>query len=398
MLPSTLFLDASALIKAGRSLDSGDVAILVRKAADYGVGVTVTELALHECVENHHSKLEGMLHNIESQIQSVAQATGRADLLPSLPQRIEFIRPMLEKYVQRIFEASISVIPDKNIESKNLLNDAVKKRPPFAEGDRGFRDTIILETIFDYAQRNCTGQKVFIVSDDQLFLEGAAMRKAAGVEVIALPSKDALVELEKGLEDHVKAIQEAEERATIEFLNANTDEIYAHVEKMSISESLLKLGNSGLQNATVRRVHEAKPLGVSWAHPKLYYSRNEATGTRIPIWFGVRVVLTLEVESWIPLWAFGPEIPLTGHAEVQRSWSEPRPLQISQAEIQHDVHVHARATVVQEGHTGLAELELLTNEQLAAEMVKSLQDGEAASIRGLADKLATAEGQTNQPA
>jgi hypothetical protein len=106
----------------------------------------IPEISFKEWVELHKNETDILINQIKRtypQLQRNLQIEPLKFELPKVSEAI--VQSAMEKYIN---EAEIKVIQTpQNIQIKNLIEMSIRHIAPFAEKDKGFKDTLILSTI-----------------------------------------------------------------------------------------------------------------------------------------------------------------------------------------------------------------------------------------------------------
>lgn len=99
---------------------------------------------------------------------------------------VKQVKDKFDKWI-KAKSAIVAPIPYTQIDWKRLCYDAVWRNPPFGEDpdnrdyEKGYRDALVLETVYDIATREARSVNIIFVCDDELLRSAAKKRLSANV-------------------------------------------------------------------------------------------------------------------------------------------------------------------------------------------------------------------------
>jgi hypothetical protein len=253
------------------------------------------------------------------------------------------------------------VVPTPHLELEPLLNLFVDKSPPFTGGDKGFKDAVILETVFQHACRDNAYGLIMVVSSDKVFGHQAISSRfaEAGTEVQVVDGEPqgllarTIEKLRTMVDEASTKIMLRKHEAATTFAKRHESEILSFVSSHAeISMSLLtghglrQLGREREKDANDRKLEYARILSIDHIRP---LSVESAFGLRaLPrspndgrITFLITVGLEIDLTISCPDYFAEPSVPI-GNAsallqdlsgwrcpETQESITVKRDLQVS---------------------------------------------------------------------
>ena len=200
--------------------------------------------------------------------------TDDEDVSIKLPENIE--QHIEKNFKIFLTKSSISILNTPKIDIDNLVDMAVKKIPPFEEKkEKGFRDSVILLTIFsDITEKNISNP--ILVTNDNIFSEESILSrfKEKDINLIIKKSTTELKEyLESLISSAIKEIDEKEKKKVLEYLNTKKDEIFKFIiENAEVSVNFLKGIRFRLVasddkddqiDGTIKKVLNVRPLKIN---------------------------------------------------------------------------------------------------------------------------------------
>lgn len=354
MIPPVIYLDTNAVHEAGLDFSADWMIRLRAEMRDLSVNLAVPEVVADEvshalgmkCVEAA-SKIKSHAAFIEnvSGVSTDAVGASAEDLISRVAQETR----------RRLTAHGVSIFANSSPQVEELLARAVAKIPPFQSGDRGFRDCVIIESIYAHACTEYDRDQVMIVSSDRMFLQGVRqLVKGRQFNAVSCAPKDAADAFRQCFTDAVKALRTEEESLAKRFLNEHRDEIFDYVRKQKVADLLLRYGKKELENKTIKRLEAMRPDSIEWVRPQ---RGDEQPGARIPIQFGVLVELDLCITEL----GFGSMFDLEYRLDqpgppTRREPAAPDYVE-SELTVNHTVHVLATVRLT-ENEQGYADLRL----------------------------------------
>ena len=267
----------------------------------------------------------------------------------------------------------ITIVPNASLELDKLIARAIKNVAPFHETDRGFKDTMILESVAAHASLGYSGGNVVLVSSDGRLREGAASLADQCPEIVVIELEYAPGRLEQCIDDAVKASLAKEAAIAKELLEANLDLVFDHVRRQKVPAPAVPFGHSLSGLASIHCIQNVHPLSLDWVTPTRHFSNNCSIGDSVDIECGVAVdidVIIRKMDSHPPPCTYVEPF----YWENQQANIALAPWADVTETIRDTVTIHATARVVEASR--LADLQLISNEEhMRGLLSEFLQDG-----------------------
>lgn len=214
-------------------LSSPELLELREIAAALGVPLCIPEVVVEEWLDFLERRLEEVLQSIARNSEFVGAILGREPLSVEAMNGDEVLRQLREAHRQRLISNGFEIVTTPDLSFTVLIAEAVKKVPPFGHADKGFRDTVIFETIArDAVQRKA--DSVVLISNEKWPSTVLKRLEAHGVRggVFTLP--EVVKHLKDSLQTAMKAMLDRREHAAREFLERNRPLIEAHIRQARV--------------------------------------------------------------------------------------------------------------------------------------------------------------------
>lgn len=169
ILPKAIYLDANALIATPHTLETQPLAELVEMAAILRAGLFVPQIAAQEWLSHCCSDAVRQMNKVRGEAKQIGSLLGRKPLqIESIPDD-DLRKVVRATQSARLETVGFKIIPTPQIQIEKLIDLFLEKTPPFGEGDKGFKDAVILETIFQHACQENSFDQIVVVSSDKVF-------------------------------------------------------------------------------------------------------------------------------------------------------------------------------------------------------------------------------------
>lgn len=293
-----IWLDTNILRQWNLRLDTAEAQKFFKFVEEWGHQILLPEVAFHELVEYYvrqaarklekQRQVKKSLKYLEIPVLEAEWADPPADLSDHYRQILS----------NKCDEKSITIVSLGQISIRGLLELSVKRQPPFQgnEGERGFRDSLILFSILDYAHQNELDRAV-LVSGDVIFQKGEikTLMAASNVTLDVYESVDALIAFFDTLVSAtIKAMKRRQEERVRLFLLDHKQQIQEFIEQNAeFGEQFL--AGSPPTLGSIRNI-----IGVSVedvTNVSVITSTSEEEGfSLLFITFGVRLKIGIQME------------------------------------------------------------------------------------------------------
>ena len=224
------------------------------------------------CVENDLKETDGLLRQLSNLFGPIS-----FKWMKDRKDKIRDVDKLLRRFLSH---TSISIIstPD-NIDIEKLIHMSINKIKPFEEkGEKGFRDSVILFTIFEHA-KNERDKPHLLVANDRVYQEPdvTMLAKEHNVKLVVAPSiQKAHSMLEKFLGDITKAEIEDKNLLLKNFLKENIDAITEFLKGIPWPLSFLNRDNRlgmGIMGATLNDIKQTRILSATRVEPSMDFDK-----------------------------------------------------------------------------------------------------------------------------
>lgn len=283
----------------------------------------------------------------------------------ALPNRAVELEEYRKK-VQSLKESYIlELIGRPQIDKEVLIDMAVSYDPPFEEGDKGFKDTIILFSVFEHLQK--MGSKGgSIIARDHIFHDKKILElaKKQGLRLKVIKSVDQLwVALERIINDVIRdAYRLEQKRATLalETINDKIEKFILENIGFNMVDFYTMGDKVGGEIVGIDKLEVGKIKNVTAAGFKDIFTRG-TKGGRVPISFDVEIKMYLDVikqTSTSPLFAtsvkVGEPVPTPRYRALMEVFTKEKSEPIRTTEtLDLDVLVEATSEIINDEYKNI---------------------------------------------
>lgn len=186
----------------------------------------IPDIVLQELQQKFIDRTSDAFNKINTEHRKLMRfVQGKIDI--SLP-KMDNLGLEYKKHVESLISnKKFIIIPMPSITASELIDKAVRRFPPFEVGDRGFRDAMIIESIFEYGHNNKINSFTF-VSNDKIFekQEIVILAKEKGIYLEITKTVDEINKIIFELLNKTqKKLLKNKEKWAIDFLNTKRNEI-----------------------------------------------------------------------------------------------------------------------------------------------------------------------------
>ena len=168
-VPRAIYVDANALIGAPKTLVTQPIAEVVHIANLLHFKLCVPEVALEEWLSHCCEDAIKSMQRMQGDARRVGEVLGRCPLQCELLEKNKLIELAKESRLHRIEECGFQRIATPQVQLNDLVKLFVDKRPPFNDGDKGFKDAVIIESVFQHACIDNSFEHIIIATSDKAF-------------------------------------------------------------------------------------------------------------------------------------------------------------------------------------------------------------------------------------
>jgi hypothetical protein len=299
--PKGIYLEASAIYSLPIDIVNAEMERLKELSGSLETPIFIPEVSLQEWIPKRKENIQKWVGQVESSLSHlskifdyVAKIEWEKDKESIIGDTDIFTRKILK-------DNGISIIKIPEIPLKKLVYMSVNKIRPFEAGnEKGFRDTISLLTVLEYAQKQKDGSHLF-VAKDKIYQDKdiQELAKQYNVELKVVPSiSDAISTLEEFMK-HVKKTFDEYEKSILEiFLLKNTDKISEHIKQAKFTPSFLNQdGKLGIV-PQIENIDDIKAIDInSVTRGALPKDRKEG---KIKISFAVKTRFDIRIREPLP--------------------------------------------------------------------------------------------------
>jgi hypothetical protein len=289
-----IVFDTSALM----SENFPDLSAAFRQLSEYantlGIKLYIPDIVLQELQQKFIDRTNDSFKKIQTEQRKLKKIV-QERIIISLPQMDDLVLEYKREIDRIIQNINLIIIPMPSLSARELIDKAVRRVPPFEIGDKGFRDSMIIESIIEYGLNNNINKFMF-VAIDKIF-ENQVIERVASEKGINLEVKRTVDEVNntifKVLNKMQKKLLKEKENRAIAFLNTKRNEIDQYI-ITNFEVPLYEI--SGLRGRAVSML-DAKIRDITSA------VWEQADGDKIDISFNADVEVTFLLESLgIDIW------------------------------------------------------------------------------------------------
>jgi len=160
-----LVLDSNVFVADFRMSGSG-FHTLLNELVRTGHKLYVPQVVVDEAVNKYREWLKKCKDNIDKEIRDLNKRAGISNLCRSISDRRidELVGNFEDVLTERLLSVDAQICPYPDVTHEELVERALRRRKPFSENGRGYRDALIWETVRDIA-RNTTEPVVFVTDN-----------------------------------------------------------------------------------------------------------------------------------------------------------------------------------------------------------------------------------------
>ena len=346
-----VYFDASILCGLSADLTSPELVRLSEAAVKYDVGRFVPEVAKREWIFFHQEMARRKHDEMHSAARLLGRYLGREFKVEAVEQQ-ELLKGVKQTQLSRFDAAGLVELPTPDFNVKALVEMAVRRLKPFAEGDRGFRDTLIALTIGSHAEQYA-GHSILVVSKDEVFgLPEVHRRWWSRVKpVFARTLEQAVGQLEAAMDEAWKRYLDLEEQEIKTFLTSKQDQIFERLKEVEVSEAFIRDGapfslKMSAYVGSLQAVRQIRPLEITRVSRGHLLGSFKKEDGRVPVTFSVKVAfdVTVNTYSFAHLMSGGPRVRFRDAAITSRPSDAPAELLEHDMTIEREISIEAWVT------------------------------------------------------
>ncbi len=306
--PDAIFIDTNLLIKLLNGNGNSEFLKLQELAQSSYIDLIIPETVLHELAIYAVEKAKETYHGLNRDSKALADLL-MTDLI-HIANIEDIERKARESIASRVQNWGMSLACMPPMDLKILVRASLMHIPPFEKGDKGFKDTLIIETILNESKLKDL-KKVFFISDDGVFKrsKNEIARRFEDQEVEFCFFENFTFgheELSKLIDTEIEAYIQEEEKRLESFLKANESELFEYVSTNASFNSCELEGTGPLavlepfENPILGNVLEIKakrPKSISSFHRGWLLGKAPSVDTEEPITITVDVEIDVVVEE-----------------------------------------------------------------------------------------------------
>jgi hypothetical protein len=299
-LPNGIYLDTNILRKARFDLSESWMIELRAFANDFGIKLFLPELVLDEwtkyifeSLKSNYSKLSSVIKFFRDYNIGIPDFDETDVKLPEWKTLKDIMR-------DRLNNSGFIIIENWTGPLESLINEAVRKIPPFDEGGKGFCDVIILESIIKHASNKLKNARIMVISDDKAVKRSNDRFMKHDINVIFADQEDVLTILDSSLDKEAAALQQHREELLFNFVKTYEALIIDFIKKEPIkfTDSWLDGYGDNKVEGSVTSVLSVIPLRITKVVGGVSLSQEDVTPDRYPINIWVEAELDVLVDKF----------------------------------------------------------------------------------------------------
>ncbi|MBE3126300.1 MAG: DUF4935 domain-containing protein, partial [Acidobacteria bacterium] len=303
-LPYAIYLDTNALRSAGIVLDADWINELLSLTHKLDLKLCISDLVLTEWSEYVSDTLS---KNRQKALSSLGLLKQHSVIVPeigldglTIPDSTRLISLLSEKLKGAGFE----IVPNWDAPLSKLLDEAIKKKPPFEHGGKGLCDAVILESYAQHAKQSFKDTHVLVVSNDNSVRESAYRFKEKGINVTFVKESDIVKTLKSLLDEEIEAYISAKQEKLKSYVASFEEKIleYARSAPIRITDWML-LGGLGSKeedrvSGSIERVLSIRPIKISDVFGGVPLYGDKVAGDRYPVRVSIEIELNIIVHQY----------------------------------------------------------------------------------------------------
>ena len=302
LFPKAIYFDTNALRKAGLKFDASWFLETRTKSESYGIPLFTICVCKNELMYAIFDRIAISSQQLNSACSTLSNHTG-LKINVDCPELEKCNTEALRLTENRLSKVGIEVIDHHSPDIRQLVIDAVNKKPPFESNDKGFRDTIIVETICEHAASISECGEIWLITEDQVFQKSQERFKSRTVStVIVNPNELANMISSRAQSLGLMKLEEISTALTT-FARDNKQQIAESIDNLEIKVSSLKLYGYESGRPTILNVRSISLARVMNAYPPLEQLKKSYKPGRFD--FNITIELKVEVEIERTVGGFG---------------------------------------------------------------------------------------------
>lgn len=297
-IPSAIYIDSNILRAASHDLNQPWFSELISFCNNYGISMYISKLVLDEWCEHIFEILQA---NISKIIASLKMLKEFHIMDLDFNENVEINRKELyERQKERLENYGFNVIQNLYIPTELLVKEAILKKPPFETGGKGFRDTIIIETYADHANKNYSDKQVIIFSNDNAVQKSRERFSSKGIKALFYTQENIIKELNDKLSAEEKSNIKERKENLLKFIKSKEAKIieYVRTTELKINDLFLDGIGENKLNGTVRKILSVIPTKISDVLIVQRFFESETEEGRFPIMIFVNVYIELIIDEY----------------------------------------------------------------------------------------------------
>lgn len=231
--PVAIYLETNILVELPLEIATAEFLRLRELCTEWAIALLIPELCADELIHRRERQVADSIGRAEAAVATLSKFAPNPPSLVWGASKAEITGRVAETVRTHLVTHGVRVIPTPAIELPRLLNMAVKKIRPFEEkGEKGFRDSVILFSVLEYARQWPHAGYHLLISRDDIFSHADVVRLASehGVDFRVRASIAETIEhLEQFLSDAAKRYRAERVGNLLAFLEQNRDRIEEHI-------------------------------------------------------------------------------------------------------------------------------------------------------------------------
>jgi hypothetical protein len=261
--PGHIYFDTNILRKLRKEINTPEYQVLRKITKDLNICIAIPEIVEKEWIHYHIE--ERAKTNIEAFEKLASKLSSDVPIKEDVKISInkDKILADLNHYLaDRLVKEEIKIIKTPKIEIDSLIEKAVRKIKPFKDEDVGFKDTMILMTLLNYATNFPEDGHLFI-TDDSVFYEDEIKNAALEhkIDLTVLKSvQEAIEYLRTFLKKTIKEMMEKRSHNLNRFLMEQKENIADYIKKNARFDENMFLSELGRDPSVFGQIQSIKDI------------------------------------------------------------------------------------------------------------------------------------------
>lgn len=294
-MPDAIYLDTNALRQAGIFLDSTWITESRAEASKYSVPLAAPRVCVDEFAKFVAKTMDESFQQAVRHISSLNRLLSSEIPSPSVSRK-SFKQDATKLVCAQLESAGIQTIPNHFPDTDVLLQQALDEIPPFEAGDKGFRDTIAVESIRSHARSLRSDPIVWIVTSDKVFSRCLPRFQSDSIRSIILKPDELATNINTCALVLGAAVRIYRDEHLLEFTQTQEEAVRYAISHMDMNISSTTLFGFDHPRPTLLGVHSVALKSIDNIHSGIPLRKIQLSEERIGFYMDITLSITAEVK------------------------------------------------------------------------------------------------------